>query len=171
MVRQVPSSSVGLLEGIKFSVSNVGRPAYSLCNSTTETTSTNNVSGLDVSSLSGCVPGAELTGECSTRSTTSMDNVNVPTVSFADHCVSQADLTGVAHNAPTNDRVTCDINLSGHLRDAEAQVVRQKQKTDEVAKILDDEIFKIKTHKVRFLKRPFKLILNIAGIKKHSDLS
>ncbi|GKC64943.1 hypothetical protein Tco_1097541 [Tanacetum coccineum] len=62
MVRQVPSSSVGLLEGIKFSVSNVGRPAYSLYDcSTTETTSTNNVSGLDVFSLSGCVPGAELT--------------------------------------------------------------------------------------------------------------
>ncbi|GKD73030.1 hypothetical protein Tco_1331312, partial [Tanacetum coccineum] len=36
-------------------------------------------------------------------------------------------------------------------QDAEAQVVRQKQKTDEAAKILDNEIFKIKIQKVRFL--------------------
>nr|GEY53342.1 endoglucanase 24-like [Tanacetum cinerariifolium] len=61
-----------------------------LYESTTETTSTNNVSGLYVSSLSDRVPG-----EVSTKSATSIDNVNVVTVSFSDHYVSHANLTEV----------------------------------------------------------------------------
>ncbi|GKA08215.1 hypothetical protein Tco_0687546 [Tanacetum coccineum] len=60
---KVSSSSVRLLEGVGPSVGDVGKPAYSLYDcSFTETTSMNNVSVVNVSSLGGWVPDVTFTG-------------------------------------------------------------------------------------------------------------
>ncbi|GJU81116.1 protein CTR9 [Tanacetum coccineum] len=84
--------------------------------STTETTSTNNVGPVDVSSSGGCVLDANVTGECSSKTTTFKEDVNVPVVSTSDHCTLQADVTGVANNVPASDPVTCDMNPTGLQR-------------------------------------------------------
>ncbi|GJW15402.1 hypothetical protein Tco_0019535 [Tanacetum coccineum] len=84
--------------------------------STTETTSTNNVGAVDVSSLVGCVPDANVTGECSSKTTTFMEDVNVPNVSSSDHFMPQAGVIGVADNVPAADPVTCDMNPTRHRR-------------------------------------------------------
>ncbi|GKB44941.1 hypothetical protein Tco_0889883, partial [Tanacetum coccineum] len=61
--------------------------------STIETTSTNNVGPVDLSSLGGCLPDANVTGDCSSKTTTFMEDVNVPTVSSANNCMPRADVT------------------------------------------------------------------------------
>nr|GEW73463.1 hypothetical protein [Tanacetum cinerariifolium] len=59
---EVPLSSVSLPEDIVSFAGDVGKSACSLYDcSTTETTSVNIVSPVDMSFLSGCVPDAEVT--------------------------------------------------------------------------------------------------------------
>ncbi|GKC94038.1 hypothetical protein Tco_1159480 [Tanacetum coccineum] len=64
--------------------------------STTEATSMNNVSPVDVYSLSGCVLDAE--APTVAESPLQMDNVNVPVVSFSGHYILQADATDSKNN-------------------------------------------------------------------------
>nr|GEY71140.1 hypothetical protein [Tanacetum cinerariifolium] len=91
---QVPLGIVSLAKGVGSFVGDIVIPACSLYDcSTTETTSTNNVEPVDVSSSGGCLPDANITGEYSSKTTTFKEDVNVPIVSTSDHCMLQADLT------------------------------------------------------------------------------
>nr|GEX58199.1 reverse transcriptase domain, reverse transcriptase zinc-binding domain protein [Tanacetum cinerariifolium] len=92
---QLPLSSVSLSEDIGSSTGDVGKSACSLYDRfTTEATSMNNVSPVDVYSLNGCVPDADvfsiLQAPTVAKSSLQMDNINVLVVSFLGHCITQA---------------------------------------------------------------------------------
>ncbi|GKE24400.1 retrovirus-related pol polyprotein from transposon TNT 1-94, partial [Tanacetum coccineum] len=89
------SGSVSLPERIRYFVSDIIKPACSFYDcSTIETTSTNNVGPVDLSSLGGCLPDGNVTGDCSSKTTTFIEDVNVPIVSSANNCMPRADVTG-----------------------------------------------------------------------------
>ncbi|GJX99838.1 hypothetical protein Tco_0356857 [Tanacetum coccineum] len=105
------SGSVSLPERIRYFVSDIIKPACSFYDcSTIETTSTNNVGPVDLSSLGGCLPDGNVTGDCSSKTTTFMEDVNVLTVSSANNCMPRADVTGTT--AARNVEEHQDTNVS-----------------------------------------------------------
>nr|GEU56411.1 hypothetical protein [Tanacetum cinerariifolium] len=91
----VDNQGLRLPKGIRNSVGDIVKPACSFYDcSTTEATSTNNVGPVDLSSLGGCLPDANVTGDCSSKTTTLIEDINVPNVSSSDNCMPRADVTG-----------------------------------------------------------------------------
>nr|GFA31182.1 hypothetical protein [Tanacetum cinerariifolium] len=80
--------SVSLPEGIGNSVGDIIKQACSDRNHYT-----NNVRPVDLSSLGGCLPDSNVTGDCSSKTTAVMEDINVPTVSSLDNCMPRADVT------------------------------------------------------------------------------
>nr|GEY92743.1 helitron helicase-like domain-containing protein [Tanacetum cinerariifolium] len=114
------SRSIGITGTSEIATSDTPRAAYIVdeyneqddC-STTETTSTNNVGPVDVSSSGGCVPDANITGFSPNKlAFTALAGNQTKELTIDNHCFGLA----VANNVLANDPVTCDMNPTGHRR-------------------------------------------------------